>query len=52
MEIRYPYYFSYIVSNTVSDSISVQAGNISREEMIERYFYPEDDLLGVDLDWM
>lgn len=24
----------------------------TREEMIERYDYPEDDLLEVDLDWM
>jgi hypothetical protein len=67
IEISYPYYFSYIVTSSVSNSIASQAGTIARllvmfidpkglsftkEEMIERYYYPEDDLLDLDIDWM
>lgn len=67
MEISYPYYFSYLLTRSVSDSIGSHVAilrgllvrfidprglSFTREEMIERFFYPEDDLGEVDLDWM
>lgn len=67
MEISYAYYFPTIVTTAMSDSMRSKAGILSRllavfidpreqrftrEEMIEKYFYPEDDLLDVDVDWM
>lgn len=67
MEISYPYYFSYIVTGSVSNSISSNAEILSRllvkfidplgqsftkDELIERYYYPDEDLLDLDLNWM
>ncbi|HEY3372798.1 MAG TPA: hypothetical protein VGK10_18255 [Prolixibacteraceae bacterium] len=67
MEISYPFYFHFIVTDGASDSIAAptdaiarlltmfidpQGKSFTREELIERYDYPEDDLLDLDLDWM
>ena len=67
LEISYPYLFPYIVTDGISTSISSNALIIStllasfidpkrqsftEDEMIKQFFYPEEDLLDLDLDWM
>ena len=67
LEISYPYFFPYIVTEDVSASIGSKAIKISsllsafidpgkqsftEEELINQVHYPTEDLLDVDLDWM
>ena len=66
MEISYPYFFPYIVTEDVSSLIGSKAIKISsllsvfidpekqsftEDELITRYHYPTEDLLDVDLDF-
>jgi len=65
LEISYPYFFPYIVTEDISASIASKAGNISsllaafidpekqsftEDELINQYHYPTEDLLDIDLD--
>lgn len=67
MEISYPYMFSYIVTDSVSEAIKLKVeviGNLlgefidpknhaySEEEMVSRFNYPAVDLLEMDVEWM
>ena len=67
MEISYPYFFQYIVTEGISTSIISKASTVSsllsifidpqkqsftEEELISKYHYPTEDLLDLDLDWM
>lgn len=66
MEISYPYFFPYIVTNSISDSISLKAGKlktilalfidpnkrrITEDELIKNFDYPTEDLFEIDMDW-
>jgi hypothetical protein len=66
MEIGYPFSFPYILTKSISDSLSSKAKKIrtililfidpftqkyTKEELINRFFYPEEDLFDIDLDW-
>lgn len=67
MEISYPYMYSYIVTDSVSEAIKSKVEAISsllgefidpnnqiytEEEMISRFSYPAVDLLEMDVEWM
>lgn len=67
MEISYPYLFSYIVTDAVSEAMKSKVDIISKllvefmdpknsiytdEEMVSRFNYPEVDLLEMDVEWM
>jgi hypothetical protein len=67
MEISYPYFFTYLITNSISDSISSRAGKMKTilssfidpfkrsftlDKLIKQYNYPNIDLLDLDLDWM
>ncbi len=66
MEISYPYFFSYIVTKSISDSMSQKVKELEAflslfidpyqisytlSELIKDYEYPEEDLFEIDLDW-
>jgi hypothetical protein len=67
MEISYPYFFPYILTNSISDTLSSKARKLepilalfidpfkrryTENEMIKQFDYPVVDLIDLDLDWM
>ena len=67
MEISYPFYFSYLVTRNISESLKSKARKLKSilalfidpfgkkftiEELINNFDYPEEDLFDIDLDWM
>lgn len=66
MEISYPFYFSYLVTKNISESLKSKARKLesilalfidpfnqkfTMEELINNFDYPEEDLFDIDLDW-
>ncbi len=66
MEISYPYFFPYIVTKEISQSIDSEAKKIkaiiasyidpfnrifTEDELIKKYDYPTEDLFEIDMDW-
>lgn len=66
MEISYPYFFSYIVTKSISDSMMLKVQELEEilslfidpfhqtftlEELIGKFDYPEEDLIDTDIDW-
>jgi len=66
MEISYPYFFPYILTKEISQSIDSEAKKIkailasyidpknrifTEDELIKEFDYPTDDLFEIDLDW-
>ncbi len=66
MEISYPYFFSYIVTKSISDSMRLKVEELgailslfidpfqrsfTMEELIKDFYYPEEDLFEIDLNW-
>lgn len=66
MEISYPYFFSYIVTKSISDSMRMKVKELevilclfidpfqrryTMEELVKNFDYPEEDLFEIDLDW-
>ena len=67
MEISYPYYFTYLVTNSISDSvlkyqaeidnylalfIDPEKKSFTKEELIKSFNFPTADLDEIDFDWM
>jgi len=67
MEISYSYFFPYIITNSISDSMGSKAIKIKTilasfidpfkrsytlDKLVQQYNYPDVDLLDLDLDWM
>jgi hypothetical protein len=67
MEISYPYFFPYILTNSISDSLSSKARKLKPilalfidpfkrkytvDELIKQFDFPDVDLIDLDLDWM
>jgi hypothetical protein len=66
MEICYPFYFSYIVTKNISESLKSKATKLksilalfidpfgkkfTMEELINNFDFPEEDLFEIDLNW-
>jgi len=66
MEISYLYFYPYILTNSVSNSISSKAKKIrtilasfidpnkrkfTEDNLIQDFYYPTADLFEIDMDW-
>ncbi len=66
MEISYPFFFSYIVTKSISDSMRMKVKELevilclfidpfqrrfTMGELVKNFDYPEEDLFEIDLDW-
>ena len=67
MEISYTYYFSYMVTSSISNSVRKHQDEVdtylalfidpekkvyTKEELIKSYSFPTGDLVDIDIDWM
>ena len=67
MEISYPYYFPYLVTNSISDSMGPKLRKLrsiitllidpfkqrfTEAKLVKEFDFPKEDLFEIDLDWM
>ena len=67
MEISYPYFFPYLVTNSISDSMGPKLRKLrsiitllidpfkqrfTEAKLVKEFDFPKEDLFEIDLDWM